>query len=139
MENSMQSDKKETILSYINKSKETLIDSQIALDNNRLENASNRIYYAIFNITISLGYLNNFITSKHQSLLGWFNKKFIFEDKIFSESMYVIYKDAFENRQGADYSIFVKFTKEEVQKSYNDAKLFIETLENYMLKKINDI
>ena len=45
MENSMQSDKKETILSYINKSKETLIDSQIALDNNRLENCK---YYCFF-------------------------------------------------------------------------------------------
>ncbi len=68
--NFMQPDKVETIKNYLNKSKETLIDAEMAFSNLRMENALNRIYYAIFNSVVALAYLNDFTTSKHQDIDG---------------------------------------------------------------------
>ena len=59
---------------FITKSKESLCDAELALSNNRLDNAQNRIYYSIFYIVTALAYTDNFITSKHSQLIGWFNK-----------------------------------------------------------------
>jgi len=58
-------------------------------------------------------------------LMGWFNKKFIYEQKFFNKKMYQIYKEAYENRQEADYSISLIPDKEIVVESYNDSKLFV--------------
>ncbi len=70
-------EKKLFITSFLKKSKEALEDARINLENVRLANALNRIYYAIFYSVVALGYRDNFITSKHKQLMGWFNKKFI--------------------------------------------------------------
>lgn len=62
--------------------------------------------------------------------------RFFYEEVTKYGQFYAAWKEAFENRQGADYSIFVSFSKEEVVKNYNNAKLFIEEVEIYILKKL---
>ena len=123
------------VKNYLEKSQEALIDVELSLKNNRLHNAQNRIYYAIFYSVIALGYLENFITSKHYTLMGWFNKKFVPEDKIFEKEMFKIYNNAYENRQKNDYSIFVKPVKENVIKSFEEVKKFIEKVRSYIDRK----
>ena len=132
-------EKKETILNYVKKSKETLKDAQIAFSNNRYENSLNRIYYAVFNIITALAYLDGFITSKRQTLMGWFNKKYIYGEKIFPEDLYSTYKEAFENRQSADYSILISFSKEDVNKSIKNVEKFIPQIEKYILDNIEKV
>jgi uncharacterized protein (UPF0332 family) len=66
---------------YLEKSNEALIDAKINIENERFSAALNRIYYTIFYSVIALGYKENFITSKHKQLLGWFNKFYIHEIK----------------------------------------------------------
>ena len=83
----MQEHREVLIKNAILKSEEALQDAEIAISNDRLTNAQNRIYYALFYITCGLGYLNNFVTSKHKELMGWFNKKFIYEDEAFDEEL----------------------------------------------------
>ncbi|MBC8384676.1 MAG: HEPN domain-containing protein [Candidatus Cloacimonetes bacterium] len=117
---------------YLEKSQETLIDVEVNINNDRLNNAQNRIYYAIFYSVMALGYSENFITSKHYPLMGWFNKKFIHEDKTFEKEMFKIYNNAYENRQKSDYSIFVKPDKENVIKSFEEAKEFIEKITSFV-------
>ena len=57
-------DKKIFIENYLDKSKEALIDAEVTINNDRLNNAQNRIYYAIFYAVMALGYLENFIKVK---------------------------------------------------------------------------
>ena len=57
-------DKKIFIENYLDKSKEALIDAEVTINNDRLNNAHNRIYYAIFYAVMALGYLENFIKVK---------------------------------------------------------------------------
>jgi uncharacterized protein (UPF0332 family) len=52
------------------KSKETILDVQLLLDNDRLRAAVNRIYYGMFYSLLALGLAYEFETSKHQQLIG---------------------------------------------------------------------
>lgn len=126
----------ETILGFVQKSKETFFDAELALEHQRYENAQNRIYYGIFHMITALAYIDNFVTSKHQTLMGWFNKKYVHDAKIFSVESYSIYKDAYRNRQGADYSIYIKFTKEEISDSLRKSKRFTASLERYIQERL---
>lgn len=85
------------------KGDEALVSAKLNIDNNLYTAAQNRIYYAIFYAVMALGYDRDFITSKHSQLLGWFNKNFIYETKIFGEDMFKIYKESYENRTKSDY------------------------------------
>ena len=138
MENSIQSNDLEVIKSYIERSKSALSDAKFSLDDYRLMNAQNRIYYACFYIVKPLSLLDNFVTSKHKVLLDWFNKKYIYDDKIFQASLFKMYKKAFDSREKADYSISVIFTKNEAIENYNNIKSFVETIEKYILERIEN-
>ncbi len=94
----MQKDKAEFIIQYLKKADEALKDARISIEHDRLENAINRVYYAIFYPVTALAYLHGYSTSKHYQLIGWFNKKFIHEEERFSPEDYRVYKEAFENR-----------------------------------------
>jgi uncharacterized protein (UPF0332 family) len=136
MENSMQSNDLEVIKTYIEKSKEALSHAKYNIDGYNLSTAQNRIYYACFYIVKSLSLLDNFITSKHKVLLDWFNNKYVYEKKIFSKELFDIYRDAFDDRTDADYSINVIFTKDQVVENYEKVKSFIEIIEKHILERI---
>jgi uncharacterized protein (UPF0332 family) len=138
MDYTMVEEKKLFITSFLNKSKEALEDARINLENVRLANALNRIYYAIFYSVVALGYLENFITSKHKQLMGWFNRKFIHEEKIFDQSLYDTYKEAFENRQESDYTIYSVLDTEEIRINYENAVVFVKKISEYILANIKD-
>ena len=114
----------------ITKSKDALSDALAVLSLGRKGLALNRQYYAIFYAVMALGYRNGFSTAKHSQLMGWFNKKFIYQEKIFPVQMNKIYKDAFINRQEADYDLLTaaEMTVEQIESSLNDCKYFIETV-----------
>ncbi len=63
-------ERKELIGYRLEEAKETVIDVQLLIDNNRLRAAVNRIYYRMFYSLLALGLAYQFETSKHQQLLG---------------------------------------------------------------------
>lgn len=106
-----------------------------AKDNIELENfeaAQNRVYYAIFYIVTALAYKNNFITAKHNQLMGWFNKKFIYEEKVFGGNMVDIYKEAYSNRQKSDYDFTYVVEKEALEDSLKETEFFIKSIKNFI-------
>ncbi|OGI03286.1 MAG: hypothetical protein A2Y25_05140 [Candidatus Melainabacteria bacterium GWF2_37_15] len=113
------------------KSNAALDDAKLAIDNDRLDTAHNRIYYAIFYIVAALGYKQDFVTSKHAQLLGWFIKNFI-KENIFDIEMGEIYKKAYENRMKSDYEFTYKPDKEKVVDLFNKSKKFIITVQDYV-------
>jgi|SRR3989339_2051745 len=130
----MNDEKKIFIKNYLHKADETLIDAQINIDHNRLNAAQNRIYYAIFYSVVALGYLHGFISAKHKQLMGWFNKKFIHESKVFDSTLFEIYSDAYKNRMQADYTALSSSSKAEVKESLEAAKNFVEKISDHVNK-----
>jgi uncharacterized protein (UPF0332 family) len=126
----MEFDKEELINYRIERSKGTIEEAKLAIDNNKFHLAENRIYYSIFYLVSALALKNDFITSKHNQLLGWFNKNFVLTKKV-SDDIGKIYKSAFERRQEGDYDDMIYFNEEQVQSDYSDMLSFIDAVKEF--------
>jgi uncharacterized protein (UPF0332 family) len=103
----------------------------LLIRNDKLSTAINRIYYGMFYSLLALALQFNFETSKHQQLIGWFNKEFIRTGLIEKEFGRIL-RDAFENRTSGDYDSFVIFDQAEVLLLFSDMKSFIEQIEDFI-------
>jgi uncharacterized protein (UPF0332 family) len=122
---------------------DTLIQYSIEKSNNALASAvknleidlvvsQNRAYYAVFYIVLALAYSDGFTTGKHHQLMGWFNKKYIYENKIFASDMKEIYRKLLANREKFDYDVTETPELEEVKKNVEKAEYFIQKIKGFM-------
>ena len=129
---------KDELIKYrISRAKETIEDATVALENERLHSAENRIYYSIFYLVSALALKDGFSTSKHGQLLGWFNKNYV-KTGIVSSSIGKIYADAFANRQESDYQDLIILKPEDVKRHYSEMLTFINNVEKILSDKIGD-
>lgn len=134
----MQPDKEIMIKHSLEKAEQALLSATMNIDNNWFSDAQNRLYYAIFYCVLALGYLNDFVTGKHNQLKGWFNKKFIHEDKIFDQKFLIIYNRLYKNRMLFDYTVYEIPDKTSLIDDLEDAKFFVEKLKKYILEKLEN-
>ena len=113
---------------------ETLADVQLLIDNDRLRAAVNRIYYGMFYSLLALGLAYWFETSKHQQLIGWFNKNFIHVGLIDPKFGKFINKASTRRTQG-DYESYVEFDKEIILEMFGEMKEFILEIERFLSLK----
>jgi uncharacterized protein (UPF0332 family) len=125
---SMQNDLNELITYRVEQAKGAISEIEILIEKNLLSLAINRIYYGMFYMLLALSLKNGFKTSKHNQLLGWFNKEFV-KTGIIEKRFGKIVNTGFEDRTDGDYGIFVQFKKDEVISKFNDMKVFIIELE----------
>lgn len=123
----------------LEKSEQAIKNAELNVENNFLTGAHNRAYYSIFYLVLALGYLDEFVTSKHYQLMGWFNKKYIYELKNFDPICTKIYGTLIRHRQTFDYDMSQTPTKENVIKDIHDAKLFIEKVLPYILTSLEQL
>ena len=67
-------DKQILVDNAILKAQDAILAAESNFENGFYSTCQNRLYYAIFYIVTALAYKNNFVTSKHSQLMGWFNK-----------------------------------------------------------------
>lgn len=127
-------DRFELIKYRLDEAKDTMEDVQLLISNDRLRSAINRIYYGMFYSLLALGLKFDFETSKHQQLIGWFNKNFIYEGLIDSKYGKIINK-ALNRRTKGDYDSYVEFEKEIVAEMFEEMKDFINEIEEFINKK----
>ena len=119
----------------IEKSDEALRGAKLLYDDNAPMSSLNRSYYSIFYTVTALAEKHRFKTSKHITMMRWFNNKFIYENQIFDKKISAIYKKAFQFRQKSDYDTFYKPNIEIAGELIADAKLFIETVRKEIFRK----
>jgi uncharacterized protein (UPF0332 family) len=124
----MQNELQDLINYRIQQAYKTQNEVEFLIKNNLLIIAVNRIYYGMFYMLLALSLKHGFKTSKHSQLLGWFNKEFVKSEKTDREIWKIIHK-AYEDRTDGDYGIFVKFEKREVEKKFQDMKVFVIEIE----------
>lgn len=132
----MQPDREIMIRHSLEKADQALLSAKMNIDNNWFSDAQNRLYYSIFYCVLALGYLENFVTGKHNQLKGWFNKKFIHEDKIFDKKLLLIYNRLYKNRMLFDYTVYEIPDKQSILEDFEDAKVFVNELKKYILNKL---
>lgn len=123
---------KDDLIQYkIQRCNETIKDAETDIKTNSFHSAENRMYYAIFYIVSALAKQNEFYTSNHGQLMGWFNKNFILTGKLDS-ALGRTYKNAFEKRHKGDYDDFVTFAKEEVEEDFDNMMKFIDSVKKLL-------
>src|SRR4030042_6843266 len=119
----MTEEKNKLIMINVEKAKSTLDDAKFLIDNKKYHIAVNRIYYASFYMITALAIQDDFNTSKHLQLIGWFNKNYIATNKIKVETGKTVMR-LFELRNKADYDVYADFTKEQTKELYEDCIRF---------------
>src|SRR3989339_713540 len=104
---SMQANQAELINYRIEQAKAAISDVTILIEKNLLTLAINRIYYGMFHMLLALALKRGFKTSKHNQLIGWFNKEYI-KTGIIDTKFGKIVNKGFEDRTDGDYGIFVQ-------------------------------
>ena len=107
--------------------------STLLIANNATDSAINRIYYGMFYAVLALALQNNYETSKHQQLLGWFNKEFIHTNKIDIKYGRML-KIAFEWRMKSDYETLTNFTLQEAEQMLTDMQEFLIKITEFINK-----
>lgn len=131
----MQQHSRNEMIQYrLQRSKQTIAEAKGALKNNQLHLAANRIYYAIFYSVSALSLTQNFSTSKHKQLLGWFTKTFI-KTQLLPIELGKIYASAYETRQEGDYDDMVEFDKDSLTAKFSDMKKFVIEIEKVIIAK----
>jgi len=78
--------------------------------------------------------MDEFTTGKHHQLMGWFNKKYIYEYKIFDAELIKIYQKLLLNRQKLDYDVSENPQMENVLENLKMARYFVKIVKSYMLQ-----
>jgi uncharacterized protein (UPF0332 family) len=124
----MKDDEKNALIEHrVSKAMAAIDEVDFLINNNKLLLAVNRIYYGMFYILSALSLKYDFSTSKHQQLIGWFNKEFVATGKVEPKYGKIIH-NAFSNRSTGDYDDFAEFEEDEVKISFNELKDFIKTI-----------
>ena len=124
----MKADEKNVLIEHrISKAIAAINDVEFLISNKRFLLAVNRIYYGMFYILSALSLKYDFSTSKHQQLIGWFNKEFISTGEIDRKYGKILH-NAYNNRSTGDYDDFAEFDEEDVKKSFDEMKDFIRTI-----------
>ena len=122
----------------IEKAENSLKSCELNIQNNLFTEAQNRAYYSIFYIVLALAYMQNFVTGKHHQLMGWFNKKYIHENKIFDKKFSKIYQRLLLNRQKFDYDVSKFPEKEQTIQDFEYAQFFVNEVKKYILINLQE-
>ena len=96
---------------------------------------ANRAYYAVFSAMRAVLALDGFDSKKHSGIIAEFRKNYI-KTEIFSTEMSDIISKLFNVRSSSDYDDFYIISKDKVSEQYENAKIFVETVEKYLSDKI---
>ena len=124
----MKADEKNALIEHrISKAIASIDEIDFLISNKKFLLAVNRIYYGMFYILSALSLKYDFSTSKHQQLIGWFNKEFIAAGKVDPKYGKIIH-NAYSNRSTGNYDDFAEFEEDEVKTLFNELKDFIKTI-----------
>lgn len=127
---------KTEIQAHFNKALEKIRAAEDLIKTHHIEDASSRLYYALFHaIGACLKWKNiDLHTHKHVYILNRFKEQFI-QTKIFEQSIMdlVIYLKSL--RESADYGINDTFDQDEFQEALDEVKRTIQRMEKELMKR----
>ena len=134
----MESYKRELINYRIARAKEAIEEVDILIKSKKFNAAATRIYYGVFYITNALLLMDNFPTSKHSQIIGYFNKNYV-KERIINPKIRRFLNRAYELRTRSDYGEFIEYSEPEINSYFKEMKDFIYSVENIINKKLENI
>jgi hypothetical protein len=110
---------------------DTIAEAEQCLEQGLYPAATNRIYYGMFYAMLALGLVRGYESSKHQQMIGWFNKEFV-HTGIFPREFGRMAKNTFETRMDSDYKVLLTPSSEELYSLLADMRLFVGTIQDWV-------
>lgn len=130
---------KEEIANLVNyrleRAHESLEEAKILLEQGHANTFINRLYYACFYAVSALLLTKGLSSAKHSGLRSLFHQNFS-KTNLVNPELGQLYDRLFDNRQKGDYADFIRFKIEEVSPWLDEAKHFVEVIENLIEKEI---
>ena len=118
----------EYVVYRLNRAKQSLQVAEKVLQDGFIEDAINRIYYAIYYAVSALVYTKNFHPKTHLGMKALFNKEFV-KNNLITDKQAQIYSTIFAKRFEADYEDFFAIESNAVHQHLAEAKKFIFLIE----------
>lgn len=114
--------------------REKLDSAQLLHSGGHYNDSLSRSYYSAFHAVTLLFFLQKKSFSKHSTLIGNFNREFIFSG-ILPKELGKILNSLYESRQSGDYDVFLAASSEESLKGIDDAGLLLKSVADYCRKE----
>jgi uncharacterized protein (UPF0332 family) len=101
------------------------------LKHGELEDAASRAYYAMFYAARAVLLTKGIKAKTHTGTISMFGEHII-KKGLLNEEFADTFRKAFDLRQKSDYEIFAELDEELVRETINDAKKFIEKIEQFL-------
>lgn len=115
----------------LEKARQDLETAKINFESGMLAQSVNRSYYAAFHVLRALLAYDTFDSKRHSSILGYFNKNYIVNEKI-GQEYYKIIASAFDIRIKSDYQDFYIVAKDDAKEQLDNVQIFIKMIESYI-------
>jgi uncharacterized protein (UPF0332 family) len=115
--------------------KENLLSASESLQSGRYKTANNRAYYVMFHAIRAVFALDSKDFKSHAQSIGYFNRAYIHTGD-FDERFLKAIRVAAESRTNSDYEDYYFATKEEAATNIESARLFLETVESYLARRL---
>jgi len=122
---------KQEIREYLNNAEDRIKSAEILMKKNQYNDAVSRVYYAFFDAATAALLTKNLTAKTHHGLIMLFEENFIKTGEMKKEISRWLRK-AKEAREEADYEIYKKFKKEDVETGVKAAKEFIKMIKNWL-------
>lgn len=116
----------------VQRSKETMLEARLMINEGYLNGAINRLYYACYYIVIALLIKTGVSAQTHAGTKQMLGLHFVVAGKL-SPKISSIYATLFEKRHSSDYDDFAYYDNETLEKLYPKANEFIETIEKLLI------
>jgi uncharacterized protein (UPF0332 family) len=126
--------KDKDISEIIEKARLSLKAAKDLLNDGYPDFSASRSYYAMFYAAEAILLTRNLSFSKHKAVISAFGKEFA-KTGIFSYDLHRYISDAFDIRQAGDYGPIGSVNEEKAQSLIEQAKEFIEKIEEYLRKE----
>jgi len=110
------------------RSKETMSEARLMIEEGFLNGAINRLYYACYYIVAALLIKNGISAQTHAGTKQMLGLHFVVTGKL-SPKISSIFATLFEKRHSSDYDDFAYYDKETVEKLYPQVQEFIQAVE----------
>jgi uncharacterized protein (UPF0332 family) len=120
----------------LERARESLEEARILLDRGYGNTFVNRLYYACFYAVSALLLTKGLSSAKHSGIRSLFHQNIVKSGLVDLESGQ-LYDKLFDNRQKSDYADLVRFDLDEVSDWYDEARRFVDAVEDIVKKELN--
>ena len=120
----------------IQRAKETLLEVELLINNNFLNAAMNRMYYASFYAVTALLLRHGIETLSHSGTRQKFGQLFV-KNGLIEKELGKHFTNLYEKRQKGDYDDFFEQDEETITSYFPKTKLLISAIEELIQKKQN--